>query len=290
MLIVDIHKRLQGAAGELELDLKFEVDSHGLLCLFGDSGAGKTSVLRMLAGLSMPDRGRIEFNGEAWFDSSRKIALAPQHRSIGMVFQDFALFPHLNVLENVKFAAHKQDGSWVQKLLELTGLLELKFRAVQTLSGGQKQRVAVARALARRPKLLLLDEAFSALDRSARGSLQEVLLQLHEECQLMTIFVSHDLAEVFKLAKKVLCIEKGKVQKIGSASEVFLQNSLSGKLNLQAQVLAIRCEEIVVILSLLVGQEVIEIIATPFYAKGLKVGDLITISTKAFSPFIQAYK
>ncbi|MDP3785465.1 MAG: ATP-binding cassette domain-containing protein [Undibacterium sp.] len=289
MLSVDLQKCLRGAAGELPLSVQFQLADHGILCLYGVSGAGKTSLLRMLAGLTVPDQGRIEFDGEIWFDSSAGIHLKPQRRAIGMVFQDYALFPHLNVLENVAFAAQKSDKSWVQKLLSLTGLAELQTRAVQMLSGGQKQRVAVARALARRPKLLLLDEALAALDREMRESLQDALLRIHKECGLSTVFVSHDLGEVFKLAKTVVHIENGKVLACGSATEVFLQNNLSGKLNLQARVLAIRREEIVVILSLLVGQEMIEIIAQTDDAKRLKVGDHITISTKAFSPLIQKY-
>jgi molybdate transport system ATP-binding protein len=211
-----------------------------------------------------------------------------QQRAIGMVFQDFALFPHLNVRQNVAYAAPKGkgQGAWIDQLLDLTGLYELHERAIATLSGGQKQRVALARALARKPQLLLLDEPLSALDQHMRAQLQDVLLRLHHELGLTTLMVTHDLGEVFKLANKVLCIEDGKSTDFGTPNELFLQSRHAGKLNVQAQILAIQREEIVLILSLLIGQEIIQIIADEDEIKGLNVGDQIAISTKAFSPSI----
>jgi molybdate transport system ATP-binding protein len=289
MLKVDLQKQLLGASGALHLNLSFELPEHGFLSLFGASGAGKTTVLRMLAGLTLPDSGSIHFSGATWFDSASKKTLPAHRRAIGFVFQDYALFPHLNVKENVAFSAEKGDLLWVAKLLQVVGLQDLQSRPVSALSGGQKQRVALARALARQPKLLLLDEALSALDQETRCQMQDALLRLHRECELTTVMVSHDLGEVFKLSQKVLYLDGGKIVKSGTPNAVFLDGQSSGKLNLQAQILAIRAEEIILVLSLLVGQEVIEIIASKDDAKGLKVGDHIMISTKAFSPHISKY-
>jgi molybdate transport system ATP-binding protein len=285
-LDVQVHKKLSGTQGNFELDLAFQSDATDSVALFGPSGVGKTSVLRMLAGLTSPDHGRIVFDDEVWFDSLLGINLPTHARSIGMVFQNYALFPHLNVQDNVAFAVDKSANAWVEQLLEMSNLQNLRFQSIQQLSGGQKQRVALARALARKPKLLLLDEPLSALDQHVRMQMQDHLLMMHREFGLTMILVSHEVAEVFKLAQKVIQLEAGAIVRSGSPQQVFLQQTSQGKLHLHAQVLAIRSEEIVYILSLLVGQEIIEIIASHEEVKKLKVGDRIAISTKAFSPQI----
>lgn len=281
-----VRKQLQGARGTMDLDVQFELAPNDLLSLYGASGAGKTSILRILAGLAVADAGRIIFDGEVWFDSERQINVPPQRRSIGFVFQNYALFPHLNVRENIAFAAKSEPRAWIEMLLSLTDLQDMRDQSVAQLSGGQKQRVALARALARKPRLLLLDEPLSALDQSTRTGLQDQLLRLHQELGLNTILVSHDLGEIFKMSQKILHLDAGKIIANGVPNEVFLQQAVLGKLNLQAQVLAIRVEEIVYVLSLLVGQEIIEVIASEDDVKGLKVGERIAISTKAFSPHI----
>lgn len=268
----------------LECDVRQPLQSRW--CLFGESGAGKTSLLRMLAGLEFPDTGVIRFGQEVWFDSEQRIAVPAYKRSIGVVFQDYALFPHLNVQENVAFAARRTDRDWLEKLMRLCHLHDLAARSIATLSGGQKQRVAVARALARQPKLLLLDEPLSALDLETRSAIQDSLLAVQRDYGLTMLLVTHDLAEVFKLGQRVLIVEAGRVLQSGTPDEIFLRHKSAGKLNLPAQVLAIRQEEIVFVLSLLVGTEIIEVIASPTQAKGLKVGDRLTLSTKAFSPIV----
>lgn len=285
-LDVQIQKKLDGTQGNFELDLAFQSDSADSVALFGPSGAGKSSVLRMLAGLTSPDHGRIVFDDEIWFDSLQGINVPTHARSIGMVFQNYALFPHLNVQDNVAFAVGRRANDWVDQLLEMSDLQNLRFQSIQQLSGGQKQRVALARALARKPKLLLLDEPLSALDQQVRMQMQDHLLMMHRELGLTMVLVSHEVAEVFKLAQKVIQLDAGSIVRNGSPQQVFLQQTTQGKLHLHAQVLAIRAEEIVYVLSLLVGQEIIEIIASHEDVKRLKVGDKIAISTKAFSPQI----
>lgn len=286
MLELNLQKTLNGAAGTLQLDLQLQAGRGDFATLFGPSGAGKSTLLRMLAGLTQPDSGHIVVDGEPWFDSAKKINLPPQQRAIGFVFQDFALFPNLTVRQNVAYAADKGQASWVVRLLAMTGLTELQDSLPARLSGGQKQRVALARALARKPKLLLLDEPLSALDGALRAQLQDELLVLHQECGLTTLLVSHDIGEVFKLSQCVHQLELGKIVRHGTPAQVFLQQRLPGKLNLRAQVLAIRQEEVIYVLSLLIGQDIVEIIAAQDEVAGLKVGELISISTKAFSPLI----
>jgi molybdate transport system ATP-binding protein len=289
MLEIQLEKHLQGADGRMDLAIQMRIQPRAFVTLFGNSGAGKTSVLRMLAGLTAPDAGRIVVDGEIWFDHADKINLSPQQRSIGLVFQDFALFPHLSVLDNVRYGLTKMgsaEQAWVAHLLDLTQLSNLQQRRPDQLSGGQKQRVALARALARKPKILLLDEPLSALDNTMRGQLQAALLHLHAECRLTTILVSHDIGEVFKLSQTVFCLHQGQIERVGSPAEVFLQNNLPGQLTLQAQILAIRQEQVIYILSLLIGQDVIEIIASKKDVEHLQVGAYIAISPKTFNPLI----
>ena len=240
----------------------------------------------MLAGLTVPDSGRLSIDGEVWFDAAKKINLTPQRRAIGFVFQDYALFPHLTVRQNVGYALCKHQAAWLDELLDTTGLAELQQRKPGTLSGGQKQRVALARAIAPKPKLLLLDEPLSALDIDLRVQLQEELARLQSRFGFTALMVSHDLGEVFKLAQHVLRIDGGKVVQSGTPAQVFLRERHAGKLNLQAQVLDIRREDVIYVLSLLVGKDIVDVIASADEAAGLKPGDLMSISAKAFSPLI----
>ncbi|MFZ6689856.1 ABC transporter ATP-binding protein [Undibacterium sp. SXout11W] len=294
MIRIDCRKHLASATGGLQLDLQMHIEDASFVTLFGPSGAGKTTLLRMLAGLTHPDYGVVEVAGEVWFDSDKRIALPPQQRLLGLVFQDYALFPNLTVAENVAYALAKSQTHQLARLLELSGLSALQDRLPANLSGGQKQRVALARALARvlsrgvegTSPLLLLDEPLSALDTTLRVQLQDELLSLHREFGLTTIMVSHDIAEVFKLSQQVFVIDAGKIIRYGPPSAVFLQQQLHGQLQLQAQVLAIRKEDVVFILSLLVGQDIVEIIASEDDVNNLQVGDRIAIAAKAFSPMI----
>lgn len=211
MVRLSLQKHLHTADGERMLHLDLALEKGGFVSLYGASGAGKTSILRMLAGFMQPDSGVINVNGVTWFDSSRKINVSPQRRNAGIVFQDYALFPNMNVRENIAFALKKQASEdIVDELLEVTALKKLAERKPQGLSGGQKQRVALARAIAQQPALLLLDEPLSAIDKELRRSLQETLQEVHQRYHLTTLMVSHDVEEIVKLSDKVVHIENGK--------------------------------------------------------------------------------
>ncbi|MEJ2584188.1 MAG: ATP-binding cassette domain-containing protein [Robiginitalea sp.] len=194
MISCAIEKVLSAAGGEMKLHLELELKKGELITLYGESGAGKTSALRMLAGLLTPDRGRIVVGGHTWFDSEKNINLKPQQRNLGFVFQDYALFPHMTVRENLEYGARQgKDNALVSHLIEMVALGDLQNRKPDTLSGGQKQRVALARALVGKPELLLLDEPLSALDARIRSKLQDDILALHREFGLTTLLISHDL-------------------------------------------------------------------------------------------------
>ena len=186
----------------MQLDVEFTIQEGELVTLYGPSGAGKTTVLRMLCGLSTPDEGRISVRGQPWLDSAKKINLKPQHRDIGIVFQDYALFPNLTVKENLRYALKQdQPDAIVNELLEMMELTNLHDKKPELLSGGQRQRVALARAIVRKPRILLLDEPMSALDTALRVKIQDYILRVHEQFKLTTILVSHDIMEVIRLVQ-----------------------------------------------------------------------------------------
>jgi molybdate transport system ATP-binding protein len=222
MIEINVNRKLFGASGDLNLSVDTIIRQGEFITIYGPSGAGKTSVLRMLAGLLKPDSGIIKFEGNVWFDSSNHIHRRPQLRSIGIVFQEYSLFPNMTVRGNMEFALQKgQSSGIVDDLLELMELTNLADKNPATLSGGQKQRVALARALVRRPKLLLLDEPLSALDSVMQSKLQDYLLKVHDQFSLTTILVSHDINEVMKMSKRVLILENGRVEKDGAPIDVL---------------------------------------------------------------------
>lgn len=286
MIEFELAKTLQTASGPLRFEASAVLEDGSCTALFGPSGSGKTMLLRMLAGLERPDGGCIVVRGRTWFDSAAGIDLPPQRRSVGLVFQDYALFPNLDVRANVAYGAARNDAAWVNELLERTDLLGMQHRRPERLSGGQKQRVALARALARRPDLVLLDEPLSALDVALRARLQDDLLALHERLGFTALLVSHDIGEVFKLSRHVLRLNHGRIVQSGPPSAVFLRQRLAGRLNLHAQVLEVRREDVVHVVSLLIGRDVIDIIASDEEAAALRTGDVVSLSAKAISPMI----
>lgn len=224
-----LQKKLHTADGEMQLQMNVQIESRKFVSLYGSSGAGKTSILRMLAGFMKPDDGLIKMNDIVWFDAKARINVLAQQRKIGFVFQDYALFPNMNVRENIAFALNKNDKNFVNELLELTDLTMLALRKIQTLSGGQKQRVALARAIATKPSLLLLDEPLSAIDNTMRAQLQTTLLQVHKRFSLTTILVSHDVDEIIKLSDNIIHLEHGTVKQITTPATFFM-NGFNGSI------------------------------------------------------------
>jgi molybdate transport system ATP-binding protein len=191
-----------------DLDISFTCTTENTLVLIGPSGGGKTTIIRMLAGLTTPDEGRVIFGDEVWFDSKERINISPQKRRLGYVFQDYTLFPHLNLYENAAFAAvHKKE---VDELFELFKIGHLRKRKPQMVSGGERQRCALCQALARHPRLLLLDEPFSALDVVTRRGLREELKSLKGGPSCPIIYVTHDINEALFLADEILPVVEGK--------------------------------------------------------------------------------
>ena len=281
MIKIDINKKLHGANGEMDLNVNLEIKEGDFLALAGKSGSGKTTLLRILAGLESSS-GVIHIGDEVWQDE--KFTLAPQKRKIGFVFQDYALFPNMTVEENLLFV--QNDKALAKQLLEVTELSELAKRRPNTLSGGQKQRVSLCRALMNQPKLLLMDEPLSALDPAMRTKLQNEILLLHKEFGTTTIMVSHDPSEIYRLASRVVVLEQGRVVDDGLPKEVLLKTNGSQKFSFEGELLELIKVDVMFVAIVAIGQQLVEVVVSPMEAKGLKVGEKVSISTKAFAPTI----
>lgn len=287
MIALCAEKSLHGVSGDYRLEVDLRLAAGEVVALFGPSGAGKSTLLRMLAGLVPPDRGRIKVGDTLWFDSARQICLPPQKRQVGMVFQDYSLFPHLNVRDNLRFAlADKKDLKAVDEMLALTGLGNLQTRFPASLSGGQRQRVALARAMLRRPQVLLLDEPLSALDHVMRTQLQDEILALHRRFGTTIILVSHDLAEVFKMAQRVCCLEEGKIRDDGPPLKVFSPQHMVGRWQVHAEVLAIAPLDVLWSVTVLMGNQITRIVASADEVHDLRAGDKVLLFQKAFHPML----
>ncbi|EEQ63286.1 ABC transporter, ATP-binding protein [Helicobacter pullorum MIT 98-5489] len=284
---MDFQKKLYSTQGEVLLKVQCSLKMRELITLFGKSGAGKTTILRILAGLTTPDFGIIKVQDSIWFSSKDKINIPPQKREIGFVFQDYALFPNMSIEENLLFALPKRgDKKHIEELLEIVELQNFRKVKPSMLSGGQQQRVALIRALVRNPKILLLDEPFSALDASMSQRLQEELLKIHQKFELTTFFVSHNLADVFYLSQYVLHLNNGVVDRQGTPSEVFLKDLPSGKFRQSGTIVEISVNGLVAIVRVLVGNWSIEVVVSKSEGENLKVGDLVLVSSKAWNPII----
>lgn len=288
IILIDIEKSLISSQGKMTLEISTQVESRELVALFGPSGAGKTTLLRILAGLIKPDKGSIIVGKTVWFDSARNINLPPQQRNIGYMFQDYALFPNMSVEENICFAQPEKNKHEVTELIQSFGLTEFAKRKPSGLSGGQKQRVALARALARKPSLMLLDEPLSALDADMRSSLQDEIAKAHKRCGATTVLVSHDMSEVLRLATNVICLEDGKIHATGTPEKVFSDTSISGKFQVNGQVAKIEKQDIVNIVTVVTGHNIIvKVIALDSDLENLAIGDQVLVFTKAFNPMIK---
>jgi ABC-type sulfate/molybdate transport systems ATPase subunit len=198
-------------------DLELRLETVGPLALVGPSGAGKSTVLRALAGLTRPAAGRIALGSEVWFDAGAGISLPPEERAVGLVFQQYALFPHLTVRQNIAFGAGRRA---VDDVLERFGLTPLAGARPGALSGGEQQRVALARAVARGPRVLLLDEPLAALDAHTRASVRSELRELLRSLELPAIVVTHDFEDAAALAATVGVLVEGRIRQLASPAEL----------------------------------------------------------------------
>ena len=281
MIKIDINKKLHGSDGHMNLDVNLIIEEGSFIALAGQSGSGKTTLLRILAGLE-DATGTIQVGNEVWLDN--KQLLSPQKRKIGFVFQDYALFPNMTVLENLYFVC--KDKKLADHLLEITELSTLKNRLPSTLSGGQKQRVSLCRAMMGKPKLLLMDEPLSALDPSMRTKLQNEILQFHKEFKMTTIIVSHDPSEMYHLVSRVVVLNKGQIINDGATKDVLLKTSGSAKFSFEGELLDIKKVDVIYIAVISIGQQLVEVVISSGEAQNLKIGQSINISTKAFTPMI----
>ncbi len=220
MLELDLTARL----GNFALEAKFSCETTGIVALFGRSGAGKTSVVNMLAGLTRPHRGRIAVNGTVLFDSARGIDLPPERRRLGYVFQEGRLFPHMSVRRNLSYgytripAAERSIG--FEHVTDLLGLADLLGRRPGDLSGGEKQRVALGRALLANPRLLLMDEPLAALDQPRKEEVLPFIERLRDTLALPIVYVSHSMAEIVRLADTLVLLSEGRVEAVGTIEDL----------------------------------------------------------------------
>ncbi|MFC2471527.1 MAG: sulfate/molybdate ABC transporter ATP-binding protein, partial [Lachnoanaerobaculum gingivalis] len=216
MLELNIKKKLNNFT--LDIECKLESNRIGIL---GGSGAGKSMILKMLAGIEKPDKGYIKLDDRLLFDSEKKIDIKPKDRHIGYCFQNYALFPNLTVYENIVIGLSKSERADADKFLEKFELTKIKDSKPNKISGGQAARVAMARILIRKPKVLLFDEAFSALDIYLRDHIQEEIAQILEDFEGSAIFVSHSRDEVYRLCDSMMVIDTGKISNLGNTKEIF---------------------------------------------------------------------
>ncbi len=208
MLAIAIRKQLP----EFELQIEFTVSNH-ITVLFGPSGCGKTTILRCIAGLAKPDQGKMTLGQNILYDSGANVFMPTRLRDVGYVFQEYALFPHMDVEKNILYSIkdiHEQTRLEFKRLTELLKIASMLHRFPSELSGGEQQRVALARALMAKPKVLLLDEPFSALDHNIRCQLQDELLSMQQIWQIPFVLVTHDQPEAEKLGEEIIYMSRGR--------------------------------------------------------------------------------
>ena len=283
MLHININKTIQQEQNIFTTQINVDLNKGDFLAISGESGSGKTTLLRILAGLESTN-GLITLDEKIWNDKS--IHESPQNRQIGFMFQDYALFENMTAIENLLYVS--DDIKLATRLLNITNMFEFRNNNVTRLSGGQKQRISLCRALMNRPRLLLLDEPFSALDFETRNKLQNEIMTLHKEFDMTTLMISHDSAEIYKLANKVIVLNEGKIVKEGTPKDVLLRMTGSQKFSFEGEILELKKVDVINVAILSIGQQLVEVVISSSEAMNFKVGQKVSISTKAFSPILSA--
>lgn len=273
MITLDFAKTLQGHQGEFVLKVQENISAGERIGIFGPSGAGKSTILRILSGLSKPDSGEIIADGEKWNASG--VFLPPQKRHIGFVFQDYALFPHLNVAQNIGFGKDVSCNR-VEKLLEMMELQQIAKKRIVQLSGGQAQRVAIARALARNPKLLILDEPFNALDAKIKNKIIDELNVLQKELGFVMMVVSHEISELYRLSDRIWEVDQGKV----IAREI---QTSPPKDHFILEVEVLKIDPLYAWIEVLFNEEVCRFACNPAELAQLKAGEKIKVMIRSLS-------
>lgn len=232
MIYVDIKKKL----GNVNIDVSFSIKDNSVTTVFGQSGAGKTSIINMIAGLITPDEGVISVNGREFFNSSKKINIPTSKRNIGYIFQDIRLFPHLTIKRNLLYGVKNKNNNDLSYTLEdISSLLDISHlldRMPLKLSGGEKQRVAIGRVLLSKPDLFLMDEPLSSLDTNRKKELLNYINIISNDFHLPILYVTHSIGEMLKISKNILFVENGKLIKYGNTTDVLSElNEINETLN-----------------------------------------------------------
>ena len=285
---IDIDMALHTAWDSGRLKVETRIERGAITAIYGESGVGKTTLLRILAGLVRPDYGHINYGGETWLDTKKRIDVPAQKRGVGFVFQSPALFPNMTVLENLEFAcAIPSDKTRIDELLSTLELTALGSRRPGTLSGGQQQRVALARALVRRPPILILDEPFSALHAGMRSKLRDFIIQTHSEYRPTILWATHEVSDIFKAADSVVHLQHDGKARHGSPQNLFAHGKSSGKFQFAGEILAMHKQDFLYILNVLVGEVAVKVAVDEQQGQSLKVGDRISVMSKAFNPLVE---
>jgi len=279
MIELLLKKQLQGAAGGMEIDMDLQIPIGSITGIIGPSGAGKTSLLKMIAGIQTPDRGRISVGDKVYYDSGKGIDTSPQKRDVGLVFQDLALFPHMDIEGQLRYAlphrlpdtlpdgvADGQEESIIADAIKMMDLEKLRTQRPKHLSGGQQQRVALARSIVQRPSLLLLDEPFSALDDEMKQHIRSYVKTIHERFQMTILLVSHDRGDLSKLCDYIIQLDQGKVVSMGPSTSLLDQQVLE----LKGRVVGLNKEGDSYLLSLDIQGDIKEVVITKEQARGIQ--------------------